>query len=124
MTHTQWFLIETEKDYQKATHRFEQIKDAAKGNPNHKEKLLLSFLINQYENSLWDLPELDPIELIKIRMDDFGYKSTDLANEYGDKGTISKVLNYKQPLSLTMIRTFSKMLKIPTDALAKEYPII
>lgn len=70
---------------------------------------------------MWDLPELDPIELIKIRMDDYGYKPTDLAREYGDKGTIRKVLNYKQPLSLTMIRIFSKMLRLPSEALTKEY---
>jgi HTH-type transcriptional regulator/antitoxin HigA len=85
--------------------------------------LLLAFLINQYEEKLWDLPELDPVELIKVRMEDFGYKPADLANEYGDKGTISKVLNYKQPLSLNMIRLFSKMLKLPADALTKEYQL-
>ena len=119
----QWFLIETDNDYQKATQRFEEVKKSAKGTPEHKEKLLLAFLINQYEQKLWDIPELDPIELIKVRMEDFGYKPIDLANEYGDKGTISKVLNYKQPLSLTMIRIFSKMLKLPSDALTKEYKL-
>lgn len=71
----------------------------------------------------WDLPEVDPIEMIKIRMEDFGYKPSDLAKAYGDKGTISKVLNYKQLLSLNMIRIFSKMLRIPTDALTKEYQL-
>ena len=121
MTKKQWFLIENEKDYQKATQRFEEIKDATKASPDHKEKLLLAFLINQHEEKLWNIPELDPIDLIKIRMEDFGYKPADLANEYGDKGTISKVLNYKQPLSLTMIRIFSKMLRLPSDALTKEY---
>lgn len=124
MKETQWFLIENDTDYQKTTQRFEEIKNVKKGSPFHKEKLLLAFLINQYEARLWDLPELDPIELIKIRMEDFGYKPTDLANEYGDKGTISKVLNYKQPLSLNMIRIFSKMLRIPSDALTKEYQTI
>jgi HTH-type transcriptional regulator / antitoxin HigA len=123
MIQKQWFLIENDKDYQKTTARFEEIKDAAKGSPNHKEKLLLAFLINQYEEKLWDIPKLDPIELIKIRMEDFGFKPTDLAKEYGDKGTISKVLNYKQPLSLTMIRKFSKLLRLPSDALTKEYQI-
>ena len=121
MTKTQWFLIENDEDYQKATQRFEEIRESAKGSPQHKEKLLLAFLINQYENKLWDIPELDPIELIKIRMEDFGYKPTDLAKEYGDKGTISKVLNYKQALSLTMIRKFSKLLQVPPNALTKEY---
>ena len=61
--------------------------------------------------------------MIKIRMEDFGYKPADLAREYGDKGTISKVLNYKQPLSLKMIRLFSKKLRIPAEALLKEYKL-
>ena len=123
MATTQWFLIETDNDYQTATKRFEEINNATKASPEHKEKLLLAFLINQYENKLWDIPELDPVELIKIRMEDFGYKPAELANAYGDKGTISKVLNYKQPLSLTMIRKFSKMLRLPSDALTKEYQL-
>ena|SRR5580765_3130939 len=119
----QWYILETKKDYEKATERFEEINDASKDSPEYKEMLLLAFLINQYEEKQWDVPEVDPIEMIKIRMEDFGYSASDLAKEYGDKGTISKVLNYKQPLSLTMIRKFSKLLRIPADALTKEYKI-
>ena len=119
----QWFLIESQESYNKAMNRYEQIKEAKRGSDEHKEKLLLAFLINQYEEKQWSMPDVDPIEFIKIRMEEFGYKPADLANEYGDKGTISKVLNYKQPLSLTMIRKFSKLLRIPADALTKEYKI-
>ena len=119
----QWFLIENEADYQKATNRYEEVREAEKGSKEHKEMLLLAFLINKYEKEKWDVPEVDPIDFIKIRMEDFGYTASDLAKEYGDKGKISKVLNYKQPLSLTMIRKFSKMLRIPADALTKEYKL-
>jgi HTH-type transcriptional regulator/antitoxin HigA len=119
----QWFIIENENEYKNAVNRYEEIREAQKGTEDHKEKLLLAFLINQYEEKQWDLGEIDPIELIKIRMEEFGYKPVDLANEYGDKGTVSKVLNYKQPLSLNMIRLFSKMLRIPADALTKEYKL-
>lgn len=115
--------METKKDYAEATARFEAINEAKKGTPEYKEMLLLAMLINQYEQKQWSVPEVDPIEMIKIRMEDFGYKPADLAREYGDKGTISKVLNYKQPLSLTMIRLFSKMLRIPAEALMKEYKL-
>jgi HTH-type transcriptional regulator/antitoxin HigA len=118
----QWFLIETEQEYNKAIARYEEIKDATAG-ADHKEKLLLVHLIENYENSLWNLPEVNPVEIIKIRMDDFGYKAADLATVYGDKGTISKVLNYKQPLSLTMIRKFSELLRLPSSALVKEYKL-
>ena len=118
----QWFLIETEQEYQKAIKRFEEIEYATTG-AEHKEKLLLVHLIQNYEDSLWDLPEVNPVEMIKIRMEDFGYKAADLAAVYGDKGTVSKVLNYKQPLSLTMIRKFSELLHLPASALLKEYTL-
>ena len=118
-----WFLLENEIDYNKASWRFEEIKYAKKGSTNHKEKMLLAFLIDEYGKKYSTLPEIDPIEFIKIRMEDFGYKAADLAKEYGDKGTVSKVLNYKQALSLTMIRKFSKILRIPIEALIKEYKL-
>jgi len=119
----QWFLIETEQEYEKAIARYEMVKNATTG-ADHKEKLLLVHLIQNYENSIWELPEVDPVEMIKIRMDDFGYKAADLAAVYGDKGTISKVLNYKQALSLTMIRKFSELLRLPASALVKEYELV
>lgn len=118
-----WHILENEADYKKAFERFEEIIDAKKGTSLYKEKMLLVLLIQQYEEAKWTLPEVDPIEFIKIRMEDFGYKPADLANEYGDKGTVSKVLNYKQPLSLTMIRKFSKFLRIPAEELIKEYKL-
>jgi len=78
---TQWFLIESEQDYIIATARYEEIKHAPKGSNEHKEKLLLVHLISEYENVQWNLPEVDPVELIKIRTEDFGYKSADLARD-------------------------------------------
>ena len=118
-----WYILENKNDYENAIKRYEEIKLSSKGSPEHKEKMLLAFLINQYESKQSTLPEVDPIELIKIRMEDFGYKASDLAREYGDKGTVSKVLNYKQPLSLTMIRKFSSILRIPVDSLLREYKL-
>jgi HTH-type transcriptional regulator/antitoxin HigA len=120
---SEWFLIDTEQEYENVLARYQEIKYALQNSNEHKEKLLLAHLIADYEEKTSELPEVDPVELIKIRMEDFGYKSVDLAKEYGDKGTISKVLNYKQALSLTMVRKFSKLLHIPADALIAEYEL-
>ena len=117
----QWFIIQNEKEYKEALQRFEEIRESNKDSNEYREMLLLVHLISNYEMEQWSLPEVDPIEMIKIRMEDFGYTAKDLAKEYGDKGTVSKVLNYKQSLSLTMIRKFSSLLRIPTEALVKEY---
>ena len=119
----QWYLIENKAEYSEATSRYEQIRLSVKGSIEYREKLLLALIISQYENTQWSLPEVDPVEMIKIRMEDFGYKPRDLAKAYGDKGTVSKVLNYKQALSLTMIRKFSKLLRIPAESLTKEYKL-
>jgi HTH-type transcriptional regulator/antitoxin HigA len=123
---TTWYHLDSEDEYEKAMARFQKIKYAKKGTIAYREAMLLITLISVYEKkhySLDSLVEVDPIEFIKIRMEDFGYKAADLAKVYGDKGTVSKVLNYKQALSLTMIRKFSQILQIPIDALIKEYEL-
>lgn len=119
----EWFPIASDSEYESAMSRYQEVKYAAEGTREHREKMLLVLLIEEYENAHDELPDVDPIELIKIRMEDLRYKPVDLAEVYGDRGTVSKVLNYKQPLSLTMIRRFSDFLKIPVDLLVPEYEL-
>lgn len=120
----QWNILKTRKDYEAAMKRYQEISDVGKDSPDHNEKLLLALLINHYEEAKWPFPDPDPIEMIKFKMEHLGYTASDLAKVYGDKGTVSKVLNYKQPLSLTMIRKFSKLLRIPADSLSREYKTV
>lgn len=123
MNNPPWFLIESENEYDKAIARYQEVKYSQKGSEEYKEKRLLVLLITEFEKATISFPEVDPIEIIKVRMDDLGLKASDLAKVYGDKGTISKVLNYKQALSITMIRKFSDLLQLPAKALLKEYEL-
>ena len=75
----QWLPITTEQEYKEAAQRFEVIYDVEKDSPHYREMLSLSLLINDYEKKRFRLPEVDPIEMIKIRMEDFGYTASDLA---------------------------------------------
>ncbi|SHN45488.1 type II toxin-antitoxin system HigA family antitoxin [Chitinophaga sp. CF418] len=118
-----WYLLINGAEYDQAAKRYEEVKRAPKGTLEHREKLLLAHLISYYENKTISLPELDPIELIKIRMDEMGMKPADLAKLYGNKGNISKVLNYHRSLSIDMIRLFSEKLRIPAELLIKDYPL-
>ena len=59
--------------------RYEQVRYAEKTTAEHKEKLLLAHLISDFEERKNELPEVDPVKLVKIRMEDFGYKSVDQA---------------------------------------------
>lgn len=114
-------VIKTEKDYQKALKRLEVIFDAKKGSKDGDELELLSLLIDSYEKEKFPVDLPDPIEAIKFRMEQLGYKQKDLAEAMGLKSRVSEVLNRKRKLTLDMIRKLHDVLGIPTEVLVKEY---
>ena len=114
-------VIKTEKEYQKALKRLEVIFDAQKGSKNGDELELLSLLIDNYEKEKYAIDLPDPIEAIKFRMEQLGYKQKDLAEAIGLKSRVSEILNRKKKLTLDMIRKLHEVLGIPTEVLIKEY---
>ncbi len=73
-------IIKTEKEYQKALNRLEEIFDAKSNTKEGEELELLSLLIDDYEKKqiYIDLP--DPIEAIIFRMDQMNLSTNDLGN--------------------------------------------
>ena len=114
-------VIKTERDYQKALKRLELIFDAKKGSKEGDELELLSLLIDNYEKMRYMIDLTDPIEAIKFRMEQLGYKQKDLAEAIGLKSRVSEILNRKRKLTLDMIRKLHDVLGIPTEVLVKEY---
>ena len=114
-------LIKTEKEYQKALKRMESIFDSKKNTKEGNELELLSLLIDNYENEKYSIDLPDPIEAIKFRMEQLGFKQKDLAKATGLKSRISEILNGKRKLTLDMIRKLHEVLGIPTEVLIREY---
>lgn len=77
-------------------------------------------MVEKYEDEHYPIGISDPIEAIKIRMEDRGLEAKDLVDAIGDKGTVSNMLNRKIPLSLRMIRNLSAKLQLPADVLIQE----
>ena len=113
--------IKTEKDYQKALKRLEVIFDARPGTKDGDELDILALLIERYEDEHYPIAAPDPIEAIKFRMEQMGYKQKDLADIIGYKGRVSEILNRKRKLTLEMIRSLHEKLNIPLEALVKAY---
>ena len=114
-------VIKTDKDYQKALKRLEMIFDATKDSKHGDELELLSLLIDNYEKEKHPIDLPDPIEAIKFRMEQLGYKQKDLADAIGLKSRVSEILNRKRKLTLDMIRKLHEALGIPTDVLIRTY---
>ncbi len=64
-----WKVIKTQAEYKTAVKRTMQIFHAEEDTPEADELALLLVLIKDYENKHIRLPELDPIEVIKLKME-------------------------------------------------------
>lgn len=113
--------IKTEKDYQKALSRLEEIFDSRPGTTTGDELDILALLIERYEEEHYPIEAPDPIEAIKFRMEQMGYKQKDLEKIIGYKGHVSEILNKKRKLTLEMIRNLHEKLNIPLNALIQAY---
>lgn len=113
--------IRSEKDYQRALARMEQIVDAKRGTVEGDELEILAILVDTYENEHFPIGMPDPIEAIKFRMEQMGMRQKDLIDVIGFKSRVSEVLNRKRKLTLDMIRKLNEVLRIPTEVLVQEY---
>ncbi len=115
-------ILENKKDYESAIERIEKLMEINPGTKTDagRELKLLLLLIERYEDEHYPIGSSDPIEAIKIRMEDLNLSQSDLIDAIGDKGTVSKVLNKKISLSLRMIRNLSVLLKLPPEILIQE----
>jgi HTH-type transcriptional regulator/antitoxin HigA len=120
---TNWSIIKDESVYNRALKRIREIFHAKEGTPEYEELELLSIFVNEYETRTFDIPESDPIDIIRFIMEQREMKQTDLIGILGDKTNVSKVLNRKRPLTLEMIRKFSKAFNVSADLLIKEYSL-
>ncbi|ADY52988.1 transcriptional regulator, XRE family [Pseudopedobacter saltans DSM 12145] len=116
--------IKSEKDYQTALERLDVIFDAAPNTKEGDEAEILSLLIENYENQHFPIEAPDPIEAIKIRMEEMNLKQKDLTKIMGSKSRISEILNKKKRLTVDMIRELEKALHIPASILVSNYKLV
>jgi len=113
--------IKTEKDYENALERLEQIFDAVPSSKEGDEAEILSLLIENYENKHYRIDAPDPIEAIKIRMEEMNLKQKDLVGVIGGKSRVSEILNKKKKLTVDMIRELERILHISASVLVTNY---
>lgn len=111
--------LQEEQHYKKA---LKQIWDLMQKNPElgtaEAEQLeMLTTLVEAYEEIHYPMQPTDPISFLKYKMEVSNLKQKDLIPYIGDKTKVSKVLNRKQELTISMVQRLSKGLKIPVNLL-------
>ena len=115
--------IKSEKDYNSALNRLEVIFDASPNSKEGDEAEILSLLIENYETKYYPIEAPDPIEAIKIRMEEMDYKQKDLVGVIGGKSRVSEILNKKKKLTVEMIRKLEEMLHLSASILVTNYQL-
>lgn len=77
--------IKNIEDYNSAINRLEDIFDAPINSIEGDEAEILSLLIENFENTHFPIESPDPIEAIKIRMEELDLKQKDLIGVIGGK---------------------------------------
>ncbi len=115
--------IKTDQDYRDALERLEIIFDAPINTKEGDEAEILSLLIENYENEHYSIDAPDPIEAIKIRMEELNMRQKDLVGIIGGKSRVSEILNRKKKLTVDMIRDLERILQISASVLVSNYQL-
>ena len=110
-----WKVIKTEAAYQKAIKRTMAIFHAEEDTDEADELALLLVLVKDYETKHIHLPELDPIEVIKLKMAERGMKNKDLEPIIGSKGHVSSILSGRRELTLKMAQKLKDYFQLPAE---------
>ena len=109
--------IKTEEDYNISIRRIEVLWGAKKDTPQGDELDLLVTLVESYEMKHYPIAPPDPVDAIKFRMEQMDMTKADMVQYIGSQSRVSEILNGRRKLTLGMIKSLYKGLRIPADIL-------
>lgn len=119
----QFKIIKTETEYEAALLAFQEVFHAPANTPDGEKAALLALLLEAYEAEHHPILPPDPIEAIRIRMEEKNLKQKDLVGIIGGKSRVSEVLGRRKRLTLEMIRQLTELLQLPAEVLIQEYEL-
>jgi HTH-type transcriptional regulator/antitoxin HigA len=109
--------IKTEQDYKDSIKRIEELWGSKKDTPQGDELDLLVTLVESYEIKHFPIAPPDPVDAIKFRMEQMDMTKADMVKYLGSQSRVSEVLNRKRKLTLRMVKSLYKGLRIPAEIL-------
>jgi HTH-type transcriptional regulator / antitoxin HigA len=110
-----WSVLKTEAAYQKALKRTLAIFQAKEGTPESNELALLLVLLKDYEDKHIQLPKINPLEVIKLKMQERGIKAKDIEPLIGSKGHVSSILSGRREITLKIAQRLKDYFHLPAE---------
>lgn len=83
--------------------------------PEGERLQLALLLLKNYEDEHYKVPAPDPMEVVKIKMEERGLQNRDLVPLIGSKGYVSALLSGKKPMTLRIAKLLHQHLGIPAE---------
>lgn len=110
-----WKVIKTEAAYKRTLKRAMEVFQAKENTPEADELALLLVLIKDYEEKHIQIPALDVVEVIKLKMKERGMKAKDLEPIIGSKGHVSSILSGRREITLKMAQRLKDYFELPAE---------
>lgn len=123
MTFDRLSPIRDDSDHRAALAEIDSLWGAPKGTPKGDRLEVLMTLADLYERTRWPDEDIDPIDAIKVRMENAGHSRKDFEKIVGSSGRASEILNRKRHLTLAMIWKLVRRWKIPAEVLVRPYAL-
>ena len=111
--------IENKKEYSTVLNWVDEQFDkklSPKSDAGQKLQIAL-ILLKNYEDKNYPVPTPDPIEAIKIKMEERGLRNQDFVGKIGSKGYVSAILSKRKPLTMQIAKLFFRELGVPAEVL-------
>lgn len=125
MAYTAIRPIRNEAGYDAALKEIERYfeREPEPGTPEADRFDLLALVIEDYEDKRWPIETPDPVEAIKLKMEQKGFARADLAELIGSRSRASEILNRRRRLTADVIWKLNRKWGIPAESLIRPYKL-
>ena len=109
--------IKTQEQYKSYLKIIDSLIDCLEDSPEEQVLELVSILVESYEAEHYPIEAPNPIEAIKLMIEEKGLKRKDLAIYFGSSSRVSEVLNGKRQLTFEMAKKIRQGLGISAEVL-------
>lgn len=82
---------------------------------------VLSALIEHYEAKVWPIEAPDPVEAIRVKMEEKGLRQADLASLVGSRSRASEILSRQRAITMEQAYKLNREWHIPAEILLQPY---
>ena len=110
-------VIKTEEENERIVAELEKLDTRGRPLTPEEENLaeLMTLLVRQFEESRYPLGHAEPLEALRILMEDRGLRQRDLIPLFGSSSVVSDVLNGKRSISKAHARKLAESFHVPAS---------